>query len=156
MLKIEDKLGRRFEKLRISLLNSCNFSCVYCVDNEFDENTNLQPDQNGTDKPISVEEFTQLIRAVHRLTSLKSVRLTGGEPLLYSNLYPLIENIKKLGINDIRLTTNAFFLKENAEKLVNAGVNSINIWWMPSITKPLGKLYAVRIHRAFSRGLKQQ
>ena len=34
MVKIEDKLGRRFEKLRISLLNSCNFSCVYCVSEE--------------------------------------------------------------------------------------------------------------------------
>nr|WP_319512592.1 GTP 3',8-cyclase MoaA [uncultured Draconibacterium sp.] len=140
MLKIEDKLGRKFEKLRISLLNSCNFSCVYCVDIEFDENSNLQLDQNGTEKPITVEEFTQLIQAVHRLTDLKSVRLTGGEPLLYSDLYPLIENIKHLGINDIRLTTNAFFLKENAEKLVKAGVNSINISVDAIDNKTFGKI----------------
>lgn len=140
MLKIEDKLGRRFEKLRISLLNSCNFSCIYCVDNEFDENTKLQLDQNSADKPITVEEFTQLIHAVHRLTGLKSVRLTGGEPLLYSNLYPLIGNIKNLGINDIRLTTNAFFLKENAEKLAEAGVNSINISVDAFDNKTFGKI----------------
>ncbi|QIA07937.1 GTP 3',8-cyclase MoaA [Draconibacterium halophilum] len=140
MLKIEDKLGRRFEKLRISLLNSCNFSCIYCVDSEFDESANIEIDKNGTDKPISVEEFTQLIQAVHRLTGLKSVRLTGGEPLLYSNLYPLIENIKELGINDIRLTTNAFFLKENAEKLLNAGVKSINISVDAIDNKTFGKI----------------
>ncbi len=126
MVKIEDKLGRRFEKLRISLLNSCNFSCVYCVGEEIGENVVAKPAETASEKQLGVDEFTQLIAAVHRLTNLKSIRLTGGEPLLYSNLYPLIRNIRKIGITDIRLTTNAFFLQEHAQKLRDAGIVSVN------------------------------
>jgi cyclic pyranopterin phosphate synthase len=87
----------------------------------------IEPAKSTPEEQLDVDEFTRLIVAVHRLTSLKSIRLTGGEPLLYSNLYPLINNIRKIGISDIRLTTNAFFLKENAAKLFDAGVTSVNI-----------------------------
>jgi len=125
MIKLEDNLGRRFEKLRISLLNDCNFSCVYCVSEDFG---NVKTIQNPTaGQPLTPDEFTKLIEAVHRLTGLKSIRLTGGEPLLYSNLFPLINHIQEIGISDIRLTTNAYYLKEKASKLFDAGVRSINI-----------------------------
>ena len=127
MEMIQDKLGRRFEKLRISLLNSCNFSCVYCVSEEIGEMSVLKPAESNPNEQLSVDKFTRLITAVHRLTKLKSIRLTGGEPLLYPNLFPLVRNIQKIGITDIRLTTNAFFLKENASKLFDAGVKSVNI-----------------------------
>jgi len=127
MEMIEDKLGRRFEKLRISLLNSCNFSCVYCVSDEPGSFAPLKPSDSIPEEHLGVDEFTRLIAAVHRLTHLKSIRLTGGEPLLYPHLFPLVRNIQKIGIKDIRLTTNAFFLKENATKLFDAGVTSVNI-----------------------------
>jgi GTP 3',8-cyclase len=127
MLKIEDNLGRRFEKLRISLLNSCNFSCVYCVSEDDGKSSAMSPAKLPSDSPLALDEFTRLITVVNRLAKLKSIRLTGGEPLLYSNLYPLIGNIQNIGITDIRLTTNAYFLKENALRLFNAGVKSVNI-----------------------------
>ena len=127
MEMIQDKLGRRFEKLRISLLNSCNFSCVYCVSEEPGNLTTSKPSDSTPEEPLGVDEFTRLIAAVHRLTHLKSIRLTGGEPLLYPHLFPLVRNIQRIGIEDIRLTTNAFFLKENATKLFDAGVKSVNI-----------------------------
>ena len=127
MVIIEDKLGRRFEKLRISLLNSCNFSCVYCVSDEIGELSDLKPAVSTSGENLSVDEFARLIGAVHHLTRLKSIRLTGGEPLLYSNLFQLIDRIREMGIPDIRLTTNAYYLKEKAIKLYEAGVKSINI-----------------------------
>jgi cyclic pyranopterin phosphate synthase len=127
MIKIEDKLGRRFEKLRISLLNECNFSCVYCVSEDFANSSGKTIQKLAPDQPLTPDEFMKLIAAVHRLTGLKSIRLTGGEPLLYSNLFHLIDHIQKIGIPDIRLTTNAYFLKERAAKLFNAGVKTINI-----------------------------
>lgn len=127
MIKLEDNLGRRFEKLRISLLNDCNFSCVYCVSEDFGNMTVKKIQNPAADKPLIPDEFIKLIAAVHRLTGLKSIRLTGGEPLLHSNLFYLINHIQKIGISDIRLTTNAYFLKEKASKLFEAGVKSINI-----------------------------
>ena len=127
MIQIEDKLGRRFEKLRISLLNSCNFSCVYCVSEDPGISTNSNSVKLLKEEQLSLDEFTRLIQAVHRLTNLKSVRLTGGEPLLYQNLIPLISRIQKIGILDIRLTTNAYYLKEMANRLFDAGLKSVNI-----------------------------
>lgn len=127
MIRIEDNLGRRFEKLRVSLINDCNFSCVYCVSEDLtDLNGHSFPEINK-DKHLDLDEFIQQIKAVHRLNPLKSMRLTGGEPLLYRNLIPLIGEIRNLGIEDIRLTTNAYYLKQKAQKLVDAGLKSVNI-----------------------------
>ena len=127
MIKIEDNLGRRFEKLRISLLNECNFSCVYCVSEDFRNISVKSIQKPPNDLPLTPKEFRRIIEAVHRLTDLKSIRLTGGEPLLYNNLFPLIRHIQQIGISDIRLTTNAYYLKEKAAKLFDAGVKSVNI-----------------------------
>lgn len=127
MIKIEDKLGRRFEKLRISLINTCNFSCVYCVSEDLHDLNGHAALENQKEEHLDLDEFIRQIRAVHRLNPLKSIRLTGGEPLLYPNLIPLIEEIRKLGIEDIRLTTNAYYLKQKAQKLVDAGLKSVNI-----------------------------
>ena len=123
MIKVEDKLGRRFEKLRISLVNTCNFSCVYCVSEDFVKTSN----KFTSDESLNLDDFIRLIEAVHHLTPLKSIRLTGGEPLLYHNLIPLIKQIQQIGIEDIRLTTNAYYLKESAAKLIGAGLKSVNI-----------------------------
>lgn len=127
MKAIEDQLGRKFEKLRVSLLNICNFSCLYCVNEENGGMPAITASESSPGKPISLDEFTALIAGVHRLTNLKSIRLTGGEPLMYPYLYPLIQSIQTIGIRDIRLTTNAFYLEENAAKLYEAGVKSVNI-----------------------------
>lgn len=127
MMRIEDYLGRRFEKLRISLLNSCNFSCVYCVSEDFGNNKSETTFNPVAEDQLSLEDFTRLILSVHRLTGLKSIRLTGGEPLLFRNLIPLIQQIQMIGIPDIRLTTNAYYLKENATRLFEAGLTSVNI-----------------------------
>ena len=127
MAKIEDRLGRRFEKLRVSLLNTCNFSCVYCVSEENGGMPAVSNEKAPAGEQLSPDELRTLITAVHHLTPLKSIRLTGGEPLLYPYLYKLIQHIQLVGISDIRLTTNAYYLKGNAQRLYDAGVGSVNI-----------------------------
>ncbi len=126
MINIEDNQGRRFEKLRISLLNTCNFSCVYCVSDQM-ASAYREVVPAPKEERLDTDEFVSLIEAVHKLTGLKSIRLTGGEPLLYMQLIPLIEKIRSIGINDIRLTTNGYYLKERASELFDAGVESVNI-----------------------------
>ena len=127
MTEIKDKLGRRFEKLRVSLLNTCNFSCTYCVSDSPDSITLADNTSNNSNEQLPIADFVKLIAAVHQITKLKSIRLTGGEPLLYADLIPLIERIQTIGIDDIRLTTNAYYLKGKAKKLKDAGLKSINI-----------------------------
>lgn len=126
MYRIEDHMGRRFEKLRVSLLNTCNFSCTYCVSSGPDATQNsLVP--AFREEQLDTDDFAKLIAAVHRVCGLKSIRLTGGEPLLYMNLFPLIEQIRNIGIEDIRLTTNGYYLKQTANQLSKSGVRSINV-----------------------------
>ena len=81
---IKDKYGRRFEKLRVSLINDCNFSCVYCVGDEINgtgkNNFGLFTPEfsvgRGIEK-LKTDDFVQLISAMHSILSLKSIRLTG-------------------------------------------------------------------------------
>lgn len=128
MVKVEDHLGRRFEKLRVSLINSCNFACVYCVSDDSPDSHHVEKEELiSLEEQLNVSDFVTLIQGVHQLIGLKSIRLTGGEPLMYPHLIPLIEKIKAIGIDDIRLTTNAYYLKERAEKLKVAGLKSVNI-----------------------------
>lgn len=59
---------------------------------------------------------------------INKIRLTGGEPLLRRDLHLLIKMISDIpGINDLALTTNGYLLTEQAEMLVHAGLNRINI-----------------------------
>jgi len=100
---------------------------VYCVGENFTSNTADTWSLATTEQSLTPDELIKLIESVHQLTPLKSIRLTGGEPLLYANLFPLIRQIQEIGISDIRLTTNAYYLKEKAAKLFDAGVKSVNI-----------------------------
>lgn len=120
---IEDHLGRRFKKLRISLTSICNFACVYCVgDNEVQS-----PKKTHTCKPLQAEEFAILVSKLHSILNLEEVRLTGGEPTLYSELPQLIRILKKIGIPKVALTTNGYTLSSIASKLKEANLDSINI-----------------------------
>lgn len=117
---IKDDIGRSFKTLRISLTNYCNLSCNYCVPENHQETTPLF-------KKLSCEEYIKAVKSIYALTGIHTVRLTGGEPLLYKELPQLIRGLKEQGIENIKLTTNAMLLSEQAESLKQAGLDSLNI-----------------------------
>jgi len=76
---------------------------------------------------LSYEEITRLVRLFAEFGVTK-IRLTGGEPLMRKDLHILIEKLHRVpGIQDIALTTNGFFLAEQAEHLVQAGLSRVNV-----------------------------
>ncbi len=118
---LKDHIGRSFRVLRVSLLDACNFACTYCVCED-------QPGSETTaTSALSVGELSRLIGNLHQTLNLQTVRLTGGEPLLYADLVPLIQRVRSLGIHDIKLTTNGFLLKRKVEVLKHAGLRSVNV-----------------------------
>lgn len=119
---LADIYNREFKTLRVSLLSRCNLSCVYCTmgEDEVKEN-NLH--QHTTPAAVLIDQIQKL----HSVLHLETVRLTGGEPLLYHELVPLIEGIKNLCIPKIKLTTNGFLLERWAGPMKNAGLQSINV-----------------------------
>ncbi|HUB62759.1 MAG TPA: radical SAM protein [Puia sp.] len=121
MEAIRDQYGRTFRTLRVSLLSHCNLGCVYCVAGEEElRKWNRTPDGGPA-------ELLEMIRRLHAQLGLETVRLTGGEPLLYSGLAGLVEGLRSMGISRIKLTTNGSLLERNAVSLKQAGLQSINV-----------------------------
>lgn len=54
---------------------------------------------------LSLEEYIQLVRVATTL-GIHKLRLTGGEPTLYSQLDELIGEVAKMPIDDLAMTTN--------------------------------------------------
>ncbi|WP_262248561.1 GTP 3',8-cyclase MoaA [Parapedobacter soli] len=118
---LKDNIGRSFRVLRVSLLDTCNFACTYCVCED-------KPAAKGAEETIlSVSELIGLIARLHQVLHLHTVRLTGGEPLLYPELPTLIAGIRSLGIRNIKMTTNGFLLARRVGELKRAGLQSINV-----------------------------
>jgi len=61
------------------------------------------------------------------LLGFTTVRLTGGEPMLYAELVPFVNELTRSGIQNIKMTTNGFLLKPKAAALRAAGVRDINV-----------------------------
>ena len=118
--KLIDGMGRTIVNLRISVTDRCNFRCTYCMpaDNvEFMDRTNL----------LSFEEIQRVVTVASGL-GINRIRLTGGEPLMRKDLPTLIKMINEVeGINDVAMTTNAFFLKDQAQSLKDAGLKRLNV-----------------------------
>lgn len=121
MRVVEDKYGRSFKTLRVSLLNRCNLACVYCNVGNGNEKTSSSAGQ------LPVTELLDIIARLHSVLQLQTIRLTGGEPLLYSGLIHAIAGIHGMGIDDIKLTTNGFLLDRLAAPMKAAGMRSINV-----------------------------
>src|SRR6185312_336521 len=76
---------------------------------------------------LAVRELLGLIHRLHGQLGLETVRLTGGEPLLYPALAELVEGIRGMGIGRIKLTTNGTLLERKAATLRRAGLESVNV-----------------------------
>jgi GTP 3',8-cyclase len=128
---ISDQYGRTFRTLRVSLLSHCNLGCVYCVAGEAElKEMNAGGNGKGYDRGRRVPgatELLEIIRRLHGQLGLETVRLTGGEPLLYSGLAALVEGLRSMGIPRIKLTTNGTLLERQAVVLKQAGLQSINV-----------------------------
>ena len=109
--------------MRVSLLSHCNLGCVYCVAGEEE----LREWNEGRDKGLEVPELLEVILRLHQRLGLETVRLTGGEPLLYPGLTGVVEGLQLMGIHRIRLTTNGSLLERKAAALKQAGLQSINV-----------------------------
>ena len=84
-----DKLNRKFEYLRISVTDKCNFRCKYCMPKE-----NFGRDYQflRRDELLTFEEIIRSVK-IFQSAGLKKIRLTGGEPLLRKNVEKLVEGI---------------------------------------------------------------
>ncbi|WP_430461129.1 GTP 3',8-cyclase MoaA [Thalassolituus sp. LLYu03] len=116
---LTDRFARRFTYLRLSLTETCNFRCTYCL-----------PDGNDCashDTELTTAEIQRLVRAFAMLGTRK-IRLTGGEPSLRHDLSDIIRLCKQTdGIEQVALTTNGFRIQKDLPKWLEAGLDTVNV-----------------------------
>ncbi len=123
-----DRLGRPLETLRISITDRCNFRCVYCMPKEvfgrdyaFLERREL----------LTFEELARVVGIFAGL-GVRTVRITGGEPLVRRNVEHLVELLAAVERPDgdkleLALTTNGSVLAQKAEALAAAGLGRVTV-----------------------------
>src|SRR5450759_430682 len=118
--QLTDSFGRIINNMRISVTDRCNFRCQYCMPEE----GMVWMKKNEL---LTFEEIERTVQIVARL-GVSKIRLTGGEPLMRKELPLLVEKIARVPeIDDIALTTNGYFLTEQAVDLYNAGLKRITV-----------------------------
>ncbi|RMD84053.1 MAG: GTP 3',8-cyclase MoaA [Candidatus Dadabacteria bacterium] len=119
-----DRFARPLRDLRVSVTDRCNFRCPYCMPAEvFGEDHAFLP----RPELLRYEEIVRIAGVAASLGARK-VRITGGEPLMRRDLPVLIEQLARTpGIEDLALTTNGYFLAEQAKALAAAGLRRVTV-----------------------------
>jgi len=116
-----DVYHRPLSDLRISVTDRCNFRCAFCMPAEQSYKFLPKPEI------LSFEETARLARLFVDL-GVRKIRLTGGEPLLRSELEKLVAQLAALrGLDDLALTTNAYLLPQKAAALAAAGLGRVTV-----------------------------
>ena len=114
-----DSFGRVADDLRISVTDRCKLRCTYCM-----------PAEGMTWLPreqiLTYEEIARLARVFVGL-GVRTIRLTGGEPLARRDVDVLVALLRDAGVIDLSMTTNGVLLAERAPALAAAGLRRINV-----------------------------
>lgn len=119
-ISLLDGFSRPIDYLRISVTDKCNLRCIYCM-----PEGGLQ--WLRREDILSYEEIAAIVRAAAS-AGVRTIRLTGGEPLVRRDLSRLVAAIAATpGIEDIALSTNGLLLEEQLPELAAAGLRRVNI-----------------------------
>jgi cyclic pyranopterin phosphate synthase len=126
-----DTLQRPLRDVRLSVTDRCNFRCSYCMPAEI-----FGPDFAFLPRAelLTFEELALVARELVALGA-RTLRLTGGEPLVRRDLEQLVALLRALDTSealggeplDIALTTNGSLLAKLAVPLHTAGLNRITV-----------------------------
>ncbi len=123
MEALRDTLGRPLETLRISITDRCNFRCVYCMPRDVFGHDHAFLDRKEL---LSLEEIARTA-AVFAALGVRTVRITGGEPLVRRNVEHLVELLHAIPGLELALTTNGSLLPQKAEALARAGLDRVTV-----------------------------
>src|SRR5271157_4677775 len=113
-MKLRDPYDRPVSNLRISLTSACNLSCIYCH----------REGEKSPEKPIKTQEIAEILRVAEKF-DIRSVKFTGGEPLLRNDIIEIIGSVPETIESSI--TTNGTLLSRYASDLKEAGLSRVNV-----------------------------
>lgn len=114
-----DNYQRRFQYLRLSITEQCNFQCQYCLPQGYQSNKDH--------KFLSLSEINNIVATFTEL-GVHKIRLTGGEPTLRRDFTDILSMISSYpSIKELAITTNGSRLLKNITHWQQAGLTAINI-----------------------------
>jgi cyclic pyranopterin phosphate synthase len=117
---LKDSYNRPVSNIRVSLTPKCNLSCIYC---------HKEGEKSPKDQ-LSAEDIAEILRVAAKF-EIRSVKFTGGEPLLRPDLVQIVQSVpagmeSSLTTNGTLLTDLARDLKTSGLKRVNVSIDSLN------------------------------
>ena len=108
------------KNIRVAISPFCNLNCIYCDGQKSRtldkpgamEDFRRKPLNKGI---IGTDVFIKIIKMLH-LAGFEGVTLTGGEPLLNPEWDVIVNEIRKIGISRIEMTTNGMLLNAYLQK----------------------------------------
>jgi cyclic pyranopterin phosphate synthase len=111
---LKDAFNRPVSNIRISLAKQCNLACIYCH----------REGEKGSEDQLPASDIAEIL-AVSAKFGIKSVKFTGGEPLLRPDLLEIVRSVPQ-GMES-SLTTNGTLLAGLARDLKAAGLKRVNV-----------------------------
>lgn len=107
-------------KLRICLTDKCNFDCTYCGSGG--------EGKLSDGKYLTNNDRMIIINKLHDM-GIDSYRITGGEPLLNSELYQLLDDLQNhSNLNKITIVTNGSLINEKfIDYIKNSKIKSVTV-----------------------------
>ena len=113
-MTLKDPYNRPVSNIRISLTPACNLSCIYC---------HREGEKDARD-PLPAADIAEILRVAAGF-GIRSVKFTGGEPMLRPDLSEIIQSVPT-GMES-SITTNGTLLAGLAADLMSAGLRRVNV-----------------------------
>lgn len=108
-------LNQPVKNLRICVTEKCNLKCFFCH-REWDPSSKYS---------LEPEDIGKIVEAASSL-GIDRVKITGGEPLMRSDIVEIIRRVSPL-VKEVSLVTNGVLLENYASDLKRAGLSRINV-----------------------------
>ena len=119
-------VDRNTSMIEIKPMTGCNLNCIFCSVDEGKDSRKV------SDFVIEKDYLVNVLRELIEFKDVDDIEINigpNGEPLLYADIIPLIQDMKKISnISRISMNTNGTLLtKSLIDNLVEAGLTQINI-----------------------------
>jgi cyclic pyranopterin phosphate synthase len=111
---LKDSYNRPVSNIRVSLTPKCNLSCIYCH----------KEGERSPNEQLSAGDIAEILRVAAKF-EIRSVKFTGGEPLLRPDLVSIVQSVPA-GMES-SLTTNGTLLADLARDLKTSGLRRVNV-----------------------------
>lgn len=102
--------------LRVAISPVCNLNCLYCGEPggyQVGKYEDFRRDHRKAGN-IGIENLLEIVRLFHQ-QGIIGLTLTGGEPLLNKNWDRIVNDISRIGMSRVEMTTNGILLSDYLE-----------------------------------------